>query len=352
MRFHVQNIKMVSDDGLFIANRYFISLLNNKYMLPNIRSFIRDLAGDLLYATGITQPSNRIKDHPFSIVTFHRVLPTELLKSYPINGIAVTPDEFAWFVKIFKKYFICGTLSENFARWQAGEITERPLLSITFDDGQLDNFLYAQPILKAAKIPATFFAVTNGVEYNETLWYDRLAYAAVKAGKSPTNIVEQAKTLSVGERLNLVQKFEQEVGGLARPDWDGMMNWQQLAELAENGHEIGCHSMTHPILPLCNDTSLQNEIVLSRKILQENLNTPITSFCYPNGDADQRIINLVEEAGYTKAVTTKWGQNKNSNSPFTLKRFDIQGKTSRSRNGDLSESRLAWRLSPYFPKRM
>jgi len=324
-------------------------------MSPNIRSFIRDLAGDLLYATGITQPSKRIKDHPFSIVTFHRVLPAELLKSYPINGIAVTPDEFAWFVKIFKKHFICGTLSENFARWQAGEITERPLLSITFDDGQLDNFLYAQPILKAAKIPATFFAVTNGVEYNETLWYDRLAYAAVKSGKShevAINMVELAKSVNAGERLNLVQKFEKEAGGLARPDWDGMMNWQQLAELTQDGHEIGCHSMTHPILPLCNDTSLQDEIVLSRKILQENLNTPITSFCYPNGDGDKRTISLVEEAGYSQAVTTKWGQNKHGNSAFMLKRFDIQSQTSRSRKGDLSESRLAWRLSPFFPKRM
>jgi len=75
-------------------------------MSPNTRSFVRDLAGDLLYATGITQPSKRIKDHPFSIVTFHRVLPAELLKSYPINGIAVTPSEFEWFVKIFKKHYL------------------------------------------------------------------------------------------------------------------------------------------------------------------------------------------------------------------------------------------------------
>jgi hypothetical protein len=196
--------------------------------------------------------------------------------------------------------------------------------------------------------------VTNGVEYNDTLWYDRLAYAVVKSGKTPEvaiNIVEQAKAVNPAERLNLVQKFEQEVGGLARPDWDGMMNWQQLAELAKNGHEIGCHSISHPILPLCNDTELQDEIVLSRKILQENLNTPITSFCYPNGDGDERTISLVKETGYSQAVTTKWGQNKHGISPFTLKRFDIQSQTSRCRKGDLSISRLAWRLSPFFPKK-
>lgn len=344
-------------------------------MSSNIRSFIRDIAGDLLYATGITQPSKRIKDHPFSIVTFHRVLPVELLKSYPINGIAVTPSEFSWFVKIFKKHFVCGTLSENFARWQAGEITERPLLSITFDDGQLDNFIYAQPILKAAKIPATFFVVTNGIEYNDTLWYDRLAYAIVKlfeqkpedlqhhlnelnltatgtAHEIAISIVEQAKAVNADQRLNWVKQFEQAVGGLARPDWDGMMNWQQLAQLVQDGHEIGSHSISHPILPLCNDTELQDEIVLSRKILQENLNTSITSFCYPNGDGDERTISLIKEAGYSQAVTTKWGQNQHGISPFLLKRFDIQSQTSRSRQGELSESRLAWRLSPFFPKRM
>lgn len=341
----------------------------------NTRSIIRDLAGDLLYATGITRPSKKSRKHAFHIVTFHRVLPAEQQASYPITEITVTPEELTWFVRFFKQYFQCGTLSENYAVWQSEEYSNRPLLCITFDDGQLDNYLYARPILNSAKIPATFFVTSNGMQSDDTLWYDRMAYAIVKlykqmpvdaqtrlaslgiatngsAHEATIDAIEQAKSIHTNKRNLWIEQLEKWVGGAARPAWDGMMNQRQLSKLVQEGHEIGSHSLSHPILPLCDDAELEDEISLSRKILQDELDTPIQSFCYPNGDADKRTNDIVKAAGYPLAVTTQWGGNKPGAAPLALKRFDIQAQTSRCRNGHLSAARLAWRLSPYFPIRM
>ena len=129
-----------------------------------------------------------------------------------------------------------------------------------------------------------------------------------------------------------------------------MMSWEQLAILVDEEHEIGSYSISCSILPLCNDQSLQLEIFQSRHVIQQHLNVSITSFCYPNGDADERCsVRLIQEVGYCNAVTTKWGRNKKTTPFFLLKCFDIQSQTRRSQAGDLSISRLAWRISPYFP---
>lgn len=341
-------------------------------MLTHLRPLIRDIAAKIFFISGLTLPSSKIKQHPLLVVTFHRVLPSDLLRSYPFQGLAVTPDEFSWFLRLFKKYFICGTLVDNFNRWTSGNHTNRPLLSITFDDGQLDNFVYAEPILATENIPATFFVVTNGIEYNEILWYDRLAYAVFKISSTSTKmidnclnelsihasgtpyiiskeIVNQAKKLSEEERLSWIKYFESISGGPSQPSWDGMMNWKQLKELINKGHEIGSHSVSHPILPLCSEIQLFNEIVQSKKIIENKVDLPISSFCYPNGSENNLVTNLVKQAGYKQAVTTKWGENTyNDYSSLLLNRFDIQNQTSISRNGLLSESRLLWRLSPFF----
>ncbi|NJO15305.1 MAG: polysaccharide deacetylase family protein [Thioploca sp.] len=340
--------------------------------LFSFRPLIRDMVGELLYKTGLTKPAQE-GNHYFTIVTFHRVLPENQLKSYPLAEIAVTPEELTWFIKVLVTYFICGPLAENLARWQNGEVTKRPLLAITFDDGQLDNFLHAKPILEAAGIRASFFVVVNSVEFNEMLWPDRLAYALSRSfeqdikttyqrlnqlGIATTaatshqlilNVVEQAKTLTSTQRSGWLSLLEDAVGGPVCPTWDGMMSWKQLQELVQSGHEIGSHSMSHPILPQCSEDQLINEVNQSRQILQARLAIPVESFCYPNGNYDARTLTALQQAGYRQAVTTQWGPNKWGTSLFTLRRCDIQSQHSRSRTGHLSVSRLTWRLSRFHP---
>ena len=340
-------------------------------MLKLVRPTVRDLAGDLLYTFGLTRPDRG--SHRLHVVTFHRVLPQAQLREYPLAAIAVSVEEFTWFVEYFAANFTVDTFANAARRWEAGERPARPFLAITFDDGQRDNALHAVPVLERFGVPGSFFVPVKAIEDNDSLWHDRLGYAAAKllqtdpaaatrvlgqlrVAASPDvaatvqALVERAKRLDPARRDAFVDATERAAGGNARPAWDGMMTWEQLRAIVAGGHEVGSHSMTHQLLPQLDDAGLAYEIGESRRVLEARLGCKVETFCYPNGDADARVLQAVKDAGYARALSTRWGPNEPGASPFEVSRCDIQGATSRSRKGVLSESRLALRLSPLQPR--
>ena len=149
-------------------------------MLPHpksVRRMARDLLARVLYVSGLTALGRRSEDS-LTIVTFHRVLPEPQLREYPIRSIAVTPEELAWFIDHLTSTFTLTTLCDAVERWQR-RAAGKPLLAITFDDGQLDNFLHARPVLERVGARATFFVTAAASEKGELLWHDRMAYVAV-----------------------------------------------------------------------------------------------------------------------------------------------------------------------------
>jgi peptidoglycan/xylan/chitin deacetylase (PgdA/CDA1 family) len=129
-----------------------------------------------------------------------------------------------------------------------------------------------------------------------------------------------------------------------------MMTFDELRTLLGEEHEIGSHSHSHPILTLSDDQTLRDELAISAQKLSEQLKQAPTSFCYPNGDTDERVVRATRASGYRRAVTTAWGSNPHGADPFRLLRFDMQGTTARSRRGSLSVPRLALRMSRYQPR--
>ncbi len=341
-------------------------------MLKLLRPAVRDLAGNLLYVLGLTRPGRGA--HRLHVVTFHRVLPAVQLREYPLAGIAVSVEEFAWFVEFFARHFTVDTFAGAARRWEAGERPARPWLAITFDDGQRDNALHAVPVLERFGVRGSFFVPVRALEEDQTLWHDRLGYAAAKLLRTDRAaaaralaplgaleplpdlaatvqaLVERAKRLAPAQRDACVDAAERAAGGNARPAWDGMMDWEQLRAMVARGHEVGSHSMTHQLLPQLDDDALAYEVAESRRVLQGKLDCDVETFCYPNGDADARVVRAVRDAGYARALGTRWGPNDPGADPYDISRCDIQGATSRTRKGVLSESRLAFRLSPLQPR--
>jgi peptidoglycan/xylan/chitin deacetylase (PgdA/CDA1 family) len=337
--------------------------------LRKLRPWVRDLGGELFYRAAFTRPS-RFAYEKLSIVTLHRVLPPDLLAEYPIPSIAVTPHELDWLIQLFEQHYTLGTLGEIATRFTLGDRPERPLLALTFDDGQRDNFEHARPVLARHGVHASFFVVADATENDQTLWHDRVAYGvcALRArdaqrasallgelGVSPHDpdpanaAVARLKAHEPDTRERWIALVEAAHGVVARPSWDGMMNWQQLKQLHAEGHEIGSHSQTHPILPLVSDSRLQDEVAGSRQLLRQKLQFEIESFCYPNGDCDARVIQAVKVAGYRHAVTTRYGINHAGASHYTWKRFDLQSRHARAATGELSESRLLLRMTGQLP---
>ena len=122
-----------------------------------------------------------------------------------------------------------------------------------------------------------------------------------------------------------------------------------VRRIAAEGHEIGSHSMSHPLLPQLEGEALRHEVAGSRRLLQERLETSVDSFCYPNGDQDRGVVETVRRAGYKIAVTTRGGTNHREIDPLLLKRFDMRLEYVTDSRGTPSLPLLLFRLSGLHP---
>ena len=87
-----------------------------------------------------------------------------------------------------------------------------------------------------------------------------------------------------------------------------MLSWSEIKEMHESGLvTFGAHTVSHPILTRVHIDSAEQEIVLSKRMVEEKLGAPVTVFCYPNGkssDFNEEIKNVIQKEGFEAAFTT------------------------------------------------
>ncbi len=83
------------------------------------------------------------------------------------------------------------------------------------------------------------------------------------------------------------------------------MSWDEIRGLDAEGMEIGCHTLTHLILPkLKSDDQLRHEITAAKDLIEAHIGHPVTSLAYPFGQYDERVVAAARDAGFTTARTT------------------------------------------------
>lgn len=100
-----------------------------------------------------------------------------------------------------------------------------------------------------------------------------------------------------------------------------LMDAAALRDWLAAGHEIGSHTCTHPWLTRIPIERAREEINSSRKKLEDCFQAPVRHFCYPYGDWNETVRDLVAEAGYDTACTTDPGVNQAGGDRYVLKRF-------------------------------
>lgn len=153
--------------------------------------------------------------------------------------------------------------------------------AVTFDDGYLSVYEHAIPALSEREMTATIFVVADQIDgINE---WDRCA------------------------------------GDTKEP----MMSADQIKEVASMGFEIGAHTLTHPRLTGLDDERLVREIVDSKHRLEDLIGSEVSSFSYPYGDCDERVIAATVQAGFARAVGTKLGVVREA-SIFEIPRVNVR----------------------------
>jgi peptidoglycan/xylan/chitin deacetylase (PgdA/CDA1 family) len=165
-----------------------------------------------------------------------------------------------------------------------GEKTGRVAV-ITFDDGYLDTYEQALPVLNTFGFSATCYVVSKRMgQYND--W--------------------DAAELKVHKQL---------------------MTAEQVKAWHEAGMDVGAHSRTHPRLSKCTDEELQAELAGSKADLETLTGAPVTQFCYPYGDLDARVADAVRYAGYEASTTTQRGRACPGDDPMLLRRVLVSGSS-------------------------
>ena len=204
---------------------------------------LRDGIARFLFLAGLTAPERRGRGR-LSIATFHRVLPEAERLAYPYPGLAVTPQELDAFLAYFTEHFDCGALSTQHERHLGGAAAARPLLALTFDDGQRQLPARARGA-RAAPGQGVVFRPRGGGRAARTpvarlpgfrdpalqrmpggaARLMRILAAAGLSGSGPRSVAENAagesKGLALEARLRLVDALAQASGSAERPNSRG-----------------------------------------------------------------------------------------------------------------------------------
>ncbi|WP_299871905.1 polysaccharide deacetylase family protein [uncultured Cocleimonas sp.] len=221
------------------------------------------------------------------ILMYHMI--SNPIKGAKFNSLRVSPEMFEkqlrYLIDNDWQFF---TMSELVSK--KDQLPEKSI-AITFDDGYQDNISNALPLLKKYKAKATIYLV---IDRHNREWSSK-----------------RKKKNNSGELM-------------AEPK----LSDEQVKELLESGLiEIGSHTVTHDNLPTLSEKQKHEEIVCSKKKIEDLFGIKCHSFCYPFGLFDQADLDLVESAGYTNATTVETGiSDFKKTNPYLLKRVTVSGK--------------------------
>jgi peptidoglycan/xylan/chitin deacetylase (PgdA/CDA1 family) len=122
----------------------------------------------------------------------------------------------------------------------------------------------------------------------------------------------------------------------------GYMNTDQIKEMAAAGWEVGSHSMSHLDLKSLDEQRQRYEIVMSREILESELGVPVLTFAYPYGISSTGIIDYAQFAGYVAGMSL--GNSNNHENLFLLQRRDVRGTFELNQFASF----LPWQGDPLF----
>ena len=228
----------------------------------------------------------------------------------------------------------------------------KPVAAVTFDDGYLDVFQHAFPILKRKGIPAAFFVVTDLIETEQAPVHDRL-YAALSKTRREDSFAATQDILSRHDLDDVVRM-------IASLDADGEISrraaaalppltWEALAEMRDAGMTIGSHSRTHAFLSNESAARVQQELRVSRIALQQRLGIQADCFAYPGGGFNATVVDAVHAAGYRLAFTDC--RHRDERLPMlTIRRRGLWERSCLDRNGRFSPAIMSCHSAAMFDR--
>ncbi len=328
---------------------------------------IRVAVAHVLYYAGVLHVVQRVRLKRKAVVLmYHRVLtPDQQRRTGSHPGLVVERSTFGRQMAVVKRLFTVLTLEEFADRLERREPFNGPCCLITFDDGWIDNWDNAFPILRAHGLPAAIFLPVNFVGSRRLFTREALTFLLVKASEVAHSDASRREPLRAclaplgladvidrqhGDPLVAAiealhpqrfasQELEELVDTLARelgiseaqlPELDQFIDWAQVEQMAHHGVTFGAHGAEHRVLTRVSPEVARFEVDRAKDVLETRLGVAPCAFAYPNGGWNAAIADVVKTAGYRMAFTVEPGLVSCDDDRFTLKRINIHEGMTRS----------------------
>jgi peptidoglycan/xylan/chitin deacetylase (PgdA/CDA1 family) len=308
--------------------------------MPVIKKAVKQSAGRLFRALlSLRPPIESIH----LILMYHRVLervPEELNDP----GLFVTKNTFEMHLSEITRFFDVVSLEQAFEHSEE----RRVLCTITFDDGWIDNYEMAFPILKKYRLPATIFVPVKLVGSDHCFWWQSLFYLANRAveyGEEQVFVnyfrnavpswdppeLDNGSLAALAATLKefSADKLDDFVGEAyvamhsSLPPQTTIIDWNHMREMGKFGITFGSHGLRHYILNTLTSKVKKEEIFESRELLEGKGIATVPFFSFPNGSWDQESTALLSLAGYRGGLTTRDGYNVRRTHPVLLNRVGM-----------------------------
>ena len=281
---------------------------------------------------------------------FHMVKPKGDYIS-AIDSLRVSPEYFEKFLVEKKKQVDFISIDDVPTRIKAQKRGQKPFAVVTFDDGYVDNFIYAYPILKKLQIPFVIYVSVNLVNDHEPIWnypliIERIIrkYEILKLGNGEIYLcgTEKEKNETFGQLKKLLfsipykqlkAEFVRLFDGYLTDDVfpKNTLTWEQIKQLSKDPLcIIGSHTMSHCRLVITDEESLSYELKDSKKILEQQIGVPIMHMSYPYGtplDVSYEAKQYAYKVGYQTALLSGKGPvREKDNDLYNLKRIMVKNE--------------------------
>ena len=222
------------------------------------------------------------------VLNYHQINDTEK------NALTVNTEQFEAQMKYLSENgYTAITPADMLDAWENGtQLPEKPVI-ITFDDGYLDNYNHAFPVLEKYQLKATIFLISDYVNTD--------------------------------------------------PNY---LTWSAVQDMQQSGLiDFESHTLSHEELTKAPDLDeAKHQLTGSKQAIEWNLGKQVNFIAYPCGEYNDDIEQATKDAGYRAAFTVNYGLAEPGEDPFILDRVPIFGSNSHT----LARFKLRLTLAPLF----
>ncbi len=305
-----------------------------------------------MYKTGLLSLVGHFNTRNLTILALHRVVTEAEWSQSLYKPMMVTEGQFESLLDMIRRDYHPVSLSGVVEQIREGRKIRPGTVAITFDDGYLDVYQHAYPLLKTYDIPATLF-ITTGVIGSECkyLWWDEVDYfcrsdgltmpeldesfsaglrtAAHLMARLPDTRTARIETyiratllgISGEERKRFIEKLRSSVpAGTPRPQL--MLSWDHVREMS-GLIEISNHTASHRLLDELDAREIQQEILVAKERIEQVTGNECRGLAYPGGVYTPKVVEIARECGVEYAVTTRFSNNSHTVDLLRLDRKDV-----------------------------